>query len=197
MIVKKAVFIGSFGALGQIPKPSLPEIAFAGRSNVGKSSLINRLLGVRNLALTSSTPGKTRTINFFRVNDDCFFVDLPGYGFSKVSKSEKAGWQNLMEGYLLGPRKLRLLVLIMDIRHGPQAGDIQMLEWMQANDLPYLEVMTKADKLSRNRLAVERRKAESGGHPLRGACFFSARSGIGLKDIWKAIDMAITEERKD
>ena len=191
MIVKKAVFIGSFGALGQIPKPSLPEIAFAGRSNVGKSSLINRLLGVRNLALTSSIPGKTRTINFFRVNNDCFFVDLPGYGFSRVPKTEKAGWQKLIEGYLLGRSTLRLLVLIMDIRHGPQPGDIQMLEWMQANELPYLEVLTKADKLSRNRLAAMRRKAGSGGQPQGEACFFSARSGIGTKDIWKAIDMVV------
>jgi GTP-binding protein len=188
MNVRKAVFVGSFGDLSRLPAPGLPEIAFVGRANVGKSTLINRLLGVRNLALTSSKPGKTRTVNFFRVNDDCFFVDLPGYGFSRVSKREQDRWRDLIEGYLLGRHTLRLLVHLMDARHGPLANDEQLHRWVSAHRLPYLPVLTKTDKLSRSRLSAERRGAEGGDGALRGVMFSSAVTGAGLKEIWKAIE---------
>lgn len=188
MIVKDTVFVGSFGALSQLPRGDLPEIGFVGRSNVGKSSLINKLLGVRRLALTSSRPGKTRTINFFRVNDDCHFVDLPGYGFSKVSKREQAGWRRLIEGYLLDRRCLRLLILLIDARHGALANDRQMIGWLRSNGLPHQVVLTKADKLGGNRLAAERRAVSDPSHELHGAIFCSAQKGFGAKEIWRAID---------
>ncbi len=191
MIVKKAVFIGSFGELAQLPRPELPEVGFVGRTNVGKSSLINRLLGAKRLALTSSKPGKTRTINFFRVREECFFVDLPGYGFSRVSKREQTRWRGLIEGYLLGRETLRLLVLLVDARHGLLANDRRMLEWLSANGLPHLDVLTKADKLKRNRLAAQRREVADPGHELHGAIICSSRTGEGIKSIWSAIETTI------
>lgn len=193
MIVKKAVFFGSYGTLSQLPRPHLPEVAFAGRSNVGKSSLINKLLGSSKLAKTSSKPGKTRTLNFYRVNDVCYFVDLPGYGFSRVSKRERAHWRDVIESYLLDRETLRLLILIIDARHGLLANDEQMLTWLLANGLPHIGVLTKADKLGRSRLADERRKLESHGR-IPEALFFSAVNGMGKKEIWRIIDSAISVE---
>lgn len=192
MNINKAVFIGSFGEIDQLPGPELPEVGFAGRANVGKSSLINRLLGVRRLALTSSKPGKTRTINFYRVDDACLFVDLPGYGFSRVSKSEQARWRGLIEGYLRGRESLRMLIVLMDARHGALANDKQMLKWLAAESLPHMKVLTKADKLGRNRLAAQRRKLARSGHELSGAVLCSAVSGEGIKQIRSAIDKAIS-----
>lgn len=188
MIVKETEFVGSFGALSQLPHGDLPEIGFVGRSNVGKSSLINKLLGVRRLAMTSSRPGKTRTINFFRVNSVCHFVDLPGYGFSRVSKREQAGWRRLIEGYLLDRESLRLLILLIDARHGALANDRQMIGWLRSNALPHQIVLTKADKLGGNRLAAERRALADPAHELHGAILCSAQKGFGTREIWSAID---------
>ncbi|MCM1545171.1 MAG: ribosome biogenesis GTP-binding protein YihA/YsxC, partial [Ruminococcus sp.] len=126
-----AVFETSYGTAGQLVPSTLPEIAFSGRSNVGKSSLLNRLLGRKSLARVSSTPGKTVTINMFKL-DDCRFVDLPGYGYAKVSNSEKLRWANLMESYFHSERDLRLVVQLIDMRHAPTAQDIEMIEFMQA-----------------------------------------------------------------
>ena len=174
-----------------MPPPALPEVAFAGRANVGKSSLINKLLGAGKLALTSSKPGKTRTLNFFRIDHDCYFVDLPGYGYSRVSKQEQARWRGLIEGYLLDRETLRLLVLIMDARHGPQPNDLRMREWTEANGLPHLAVLTKADKLRPGRLRSEKRRLTGAADWLGRALFFSAVSGMGKKEVWRAINSAV------
>lgn len=193
MEVTSTEFIGSYTSLKTLPQQGLPEIAFIGRSNVGKSSLINKLLGVKRLALTSSTPGKTRKINLFRISDKLFFVDLPGYGFARVSKSERGAWQGMIEGYLLGSEQLRLLVLLIDSRHGLLANDRQMIEWLEHEQLPFLAVLTKADKLKRNDLAALRRAVGKPGHELDGAVICSATSGLGTKEIWSAIDASVRQ----
>jgi GTP-binding protein len=191
MVVKEAVFVGSFGVLSQLPGADLPEFAFVGRSNVGKSSLINKLLGTRRLAQTSSKPGKTRTINFFRVNNGCYFVDLPGYGFSRASKREQQRWRSLIEGYLINRATLRLLIMLIDARHGALANDRRMFSWLTGHQLPFAVVLTKADKLGSNRLAAESRAIADPTHELYGAILCSAAKGFGLKEIWKEIDKSL------
>jgi GTP-binding protein len=191
MEVTSAVFVGSYDTFAQFPNPRLPEIAFIGRSNVGKSSLINKLLGVKNLAKTSSTPGKTRRINLFRVSENINFVDLPGYGFAKVSKAERQTWQGMIEGYLSESEELRLLVLLIDARHGTQSNDQQMLDWLHHIRLPYHMVLTKADKLKRNQLALIKRQTKTSGSTVFGATVCSAQTGEGMKDVWRFIDSAL------
>lgn len=143
-----AEFETSFGVSCQLNNSDLPEIAFSGKSNVGKSSLLNKLLGRKSLARVSSMPGKTVTINFFRL-DNCRFVDLPGYGYAKVSHSEKIRWAELMESYFSSDRDLRLVVQLMDMRHAPGKQDIEMIEYMRANDIPFIVALTKCDKLNK------------------------------------------------
>ena len=193
MEVTSTEFIGSYTSLKTMPRQGLPEVAFVGRSNVGKSSLINRLLRVKRLALTSSTPGKTRKINLFRISDKLFFVDLPGYGFARVSKTERGSWQGMIEGYLLGSEQLRLLILLIDARHGPQANDRQMVEWLEHEQLPFQIVLTKADKLKRNDLAALSRAVRTPGHEMHGALVCSAANGLGTKEIWSAIDASVRQ----
>lgn len=143
-----AVFETSFGTSKQLKPSDLPEVAFSGRSNVGKSSLLNRLLGRKSLARVSSMPGKTVTINFFKL-DTCRFVDLPGYGYAKVSHDEKLRWADLMEGYFSSGRDLRLVVQLIDMRHAPSGQDIDMIEYMTANEIPFVVALTKCDKLNK------------------------------------------------
>ncbi len=142
-------FEASYGISTQIPASNRPEIAFAGRSNVGKSSLINRLFNRKNLARVSSMPGKTATINFFSL-PECHFVDLPGYGYAKVAKSEKHRWSELIEGYFNQGRKFALVMALIDIRHSPSQLDIDMVQYLIDRELPFIVVLTKADKLSKN-----------------------------------------------
>ena len=192
MEVVKTTFVGSYPSLEKMPKGVLPEIAFIGRSNVGKSSLINKLLGSRKkIAKTSSTPGKTRMINLFLVNDRFYFVDLPGYGFAKASKSERNRWQSMIEGYLLGSENLRVLLSLMDARHGALANDRQMLEWLLYQELPFLPVMTKADKLKKNDLAKARKALKDPDNILNGAVFSSTENNMGIKEIWGVIDSSL------
>lgn len=143
-----AVFETSFGTSKQLKPSDLPEVAFSGRSNVGKSSLLNRLLGRKSLARVSSMPGKTVTINFFKL-DSCRFVDLPGYGYAKVSHDEKIRWADLMEGYFSSDRDLRLVVQLIDMRHAPSKQDIDMIEYMTSNEIPFIVALTKCDKLNK------------------------------------------------
>lgn len=152
MIIKSAEFIGSAVKPDQYPEDNLPEIAFAGRSNVGKSSLLNLLTNRKKLAKVSATPGKTRTINFFLINNAFRIVDLPGYGFANVSKAESQSWGNMMETYLSKREGLKICILLVDSRHKPSAQDVQMYDYLKYYHLNGLVIATKADKLSKNEL---------------------------------------------
>ncbi len=146
-------FETSFGTAAQLPPSELPEIAFAGRSNVGKSSMINKLFNRKQLARVSAVPGKTATINFFRA-DGLRFADLPGYGYAKVSKGEKRRWSELISGYFEQDRDLRLVFQLIDMRHAPTADDLTMINYMIDREIPFVVVLTKADKLSKTQRAV-------------------------------------------
>ncbi|ACQ51819.1 ribosome biogenesis GTP-binding protein YihA/YsxC [Clostridium botulinum] len=150
MEIKKAEFVISAVKRGQYPEDGRPEIAFVGRSNVGKSTLINTLTNRRKLVKVSSTPGKTRLINFFLINDNMYFVDLPGYGYAKVSKKEKENWGYIMEQYLVERNQLKKIVLLVDSRHKPTSDDINMYNWIKHYNYEVLVVGTKLDKLKRN-----------------------------------------------
>ena len=152
MKILSAEFILSASSPWQFPSPTLPEIAFAGRSNVGKSTLINSLLNRKKLVKTSSTPGKTQLINFFRINDKFHFVDLPGYGFAKVPETVRQQWQWLIDAYLQRRESLRNVVLIIDSRHGATSQDRQLKEWLDYYDRPVLIVASKIDKLKRSQI---------------------------------------------
>jgi GTP-binding protein len=152
MKIRSADFILSASSPWQFPPPTLPEIAFAGRSNVGKSTLINSLLNRKKLVKTSSTPGKTQLINFFNINDKFHFVDLPGYGFAKVPENVRKQWQRLIEAYLQERETLRNVVLIVDSRHGPTAQDRQLKDWLDYYERPVLIVASKIDKLKRGQI---------------------------------------------
>ena len=145
----KAEFFASYGKFSQIPPSENIEIAFAGHSNVGKSTLINKLFNRKNLARVSSVPGKTATINFYSL-ENIDFVDLPGYGYAKVSKSEKERWSGLIEGYLIGDRDIRLVFMLVDIRHAPTKDDVQMINYLIDTEMPFVIVLTKADKLNKS-----------------------------------------------
>ena len=142
----------SCGLASQLPESTLPEIVFAGRSNVGKSSLINKIFNQKQLARVSATPGKTATINFFRCGDIARFADLPGYGYAKVSKSVTENWGEMMETYLRGREGLKKVIQLVDVRHAPSAQDVQMYEYLKHYGLDGIVVATKADKVSRNEL---------------------------------------------
>lgn len=149
MNYNKAEFFASYGLFSQIPEYENKEIVFAGRSNVGKSTLINKIFNRKALARVSSVPGKTATINFYKL-EDVYFVDLPGYGYAKVSKSEKERWSGLIEGYLNSDRKIELVFLLIDMRHAPSRDDIHMIQFMIDAGLPFVIIFTKADKLTNN-----------------------------------------------
>ena len=144
----KAEFVAAYGKFSQIPAPERKEIAFAGHSNVGKSTLINKLFNRKNLARVSSVPGKTATINFYGL-DDIYFVDLPGYGYAKVAKSEKERWSGLIEGYLGSDRDIRLVFMLVDMRHAPTKDDVDMINYLIDTETPFVIVLTKADKLKK------------------------------------------------
>lgn len=179
-----AAFEYAAGKSEQLPQCDLPEIVFSGRSNVGKSSLINKLLNRKSLARVSATPGKTGTINFYKLND-CRLVDLPGYGYAKVSQSEKLRWAELIEGYFAQNRDIRMVVQIVDMRHKPTADDMQMLEYMEANGLRFLIAATKSDKLNK----TERTKQLELYTSLEKECGavqvlpFSANNGEGAEEL--------------
>lgn len=152
MVVKKAEFVKSSGSLKDCPASILPEFAFIGRSNVGKSSLINMLAGKKGMAKTSARPGKTQTINHFKINDKWMMVDLPGYGYAGVSKTLRAGWSKMIEEYLKKREKLACLFVLIDSRLSPQAIDLDFLRWVGKHGIPFVIVLTKTDKPKRNEL---------------------------------------------
>lgn len=148
MEIKKAAYVATAVRRDQYPAEGLPEIAFVGRSNVGKSSLINLLTRNKKLARISGSPGKTRTINFFLINDEFLFADLPGYGYAKVGMETKASWGKMMENYLIGREELRGVILLIDIRHKPSVQDREMLDFLKFYDIPVVIAATKSDKIS-------------------------------------------------
>lgn len=153
MIIKSVDFKGSFVHTEQCPKDNLPEIVIAGRSNVGKSSFINSMLNRKNVAHTSGRPGKTQTLNFFLINEEFYFVDVPGYGYAKVSKTERVKFGEMIEEYLLNRSNLRLVILLVDFRHKPSEDDFIMYNYLKGYHIPCLVVGTKLDKISRNQQA--------------------------------------------
>ncbi|MFQ5864266.1 MAG: ribosome biogenesis GTP-binding protein YihA/YsxC [bacterium] len=189
MKITSVEFIKSVKNTNEIPKDNLKEIAFAGRSNVGKSSLINCLLNRKKLAKTSSTPGKTRQLNYFKINNRFYFVDLPGYGFAKVSKEEKAHWQRLVEGYIKDSLYLKGVISIIDSRVGLTELDVQLLEWLKRLGVSVVLVATKSDKLSKNAVANQIRNiSEQLGSNFTSNIYpFSAVSGMGKKELWREI----------
>lgn len=187
-----AVFETSFGTENQLRPSDLPEIAFSGRSNVGKSSLLNKILGRKSLARVSSVPGKTITINFFKL-DNCRFVDLPGYGYAKVSQSEKLRWASLMENYFSSGRDIRLVVQLVDIRHDMTNQDIEMVEYMTANNIPFIVALTKCDKLNKTERANQVMSICSAltKYGNISAVPFSALKGDGTDEIRSLIERSL------
>lgn len=185
-----AKFEASYGKIAQLPAPDRPEVAFVGRSNVGKSSLINALLHRKNLAKTSSTPGKTANINFFNV-DGVEFVDLPGYGFAKVSKAERQRWADLIDGYFSADRSHNLVIALVDIRHEAQKLDLQMIGYLSANQLPFIVALTKADKLSKAKVASQHQLlANQFGLDTMALVPTSAKTGQGMHQLKRFIEDA-------
>ena len=189
LIVRELEFLGGMAAAGGWRPPAeLPEIAIAGRSNVGKSSLINRLLQRKKVARVSNTPGRTREINFFRVNDAFIFADLPGYGYAKVSKTMRAEWRPLVEGYLKQSPTLRGVVQLLDIRRDPTDDDILMLDFLAAANVPVMVVLTKTDKLTAAQAALHTEKITAAvGVDADQIITFSAVTGVGRDALAEAV----------
>ncbi|MGC8594075.1 MAG: ribosome biogenesis GTP-binding protein YihA/YsxC [Candidatus Kryptoniota bacterium] len=191
MKIETAKFVTSAVDYSQVPDTDLPEVAFIGRSNVGKSSLINKLCNKKNLAQASSTPGKTRSLNFFLINDSLFFVDLPGYGYAIAPEHMKSSWAKLIETYLSDRKQLKLVVQILDSRHEPMELDKIMVGWLEFYKIPYVIVMTKADKLSQNKMNAHTARAKVQLPNLKycqGFLPFSAITGQGRPELLKLIE---------
>ena len=189
----QAEFVISAVSKDDFPHEGIPEIVFAGRSNVGKSSLINRLAGNEKLARTSSTPGKTQSINFYRVNGSFFFVDLPGYGYAKAGKAAVQQWKRVIDQYLRKRSVIVLAIQIVDSRMPPTDSDLQLSSWLQKLEIPYMLVAAKADKLSNNQQNAQLRVISSsfGGQPV---VMSSAKTGTGCREIWKRVLQATAVE---
>jgi len=184
----KAEFVNSSGTPATFPSDRLPEVAFLGRSNVGKSSLINALLGQKGLAFTSNTPGRTQTINFYRIDGAYYFVDLPGYGYARVPARFAAEWKKLIEEYLQNRETLTLSCLILDSRRGWMDKDLDLKQWLEYHGRPYLVIATKTDKLNQSEQERGLRAIRKEGvEPLP----FSALNGRGVREIWQAITKTI------
>ena len=192
MLIKSAEFVTSAVRPQQYPAPDLPEFAFAGRSNVGKSSLINTLVSRRKLVQTSSAPGKTRLINFFRVNDAFMLVDLPGYGYARVSEVERRKWRPMIEQYLSGRESLKAVVVILDIRRTPNEEDAQLLHWLDRQEIPSVLVVTKTDKLSKTSQAKQQAMISAALEVDPGdLVLFSAKTRQGRQALWRIlVDLA-------
>ncbi|MBE6806402.1 MAG: YihA family ribosome biogenesis GTP-binding protein [Ruminococcaceae bacterium] len=195
MNVHSAAFEMAAGTSSQLPVSGLPEVAFSGRSNVGKSSLINRLVNRKALARTSATPGKTATINFYRL-DTMRMVDLPGYGYAKVSDSERRRWSELIEGYFDDDRDLRLVLQLWDMRHDPSKDDQQMLEYMVERGIPFIIVLTKSDKLNKTERAKRLAAFDAILADLEGITVipFSAVNGEGADQIREILDQVTADD---
>lgn len=190
MVIKSAELETVCGITSKLPENEKPEVAFAGKSNVGKSSLINGLLNRKALARTSSQPGKTQTINFYNINDALYLVDLPGYGYAKVSEETKAKWGKMIENYLHGSKQLKAVFLLIDIRHEPSANDKDMYNWIVYQGYEPIIIATKLDKIKRSQVQKQMKILREGLKLTPGTRIipFSAETKQGRDEIWEIID---------
>ncbi len=193
MVIKNVNLETVCGITSKLPQNTLPEVAFAGKSNVGKSSLINALMNRKALARTSAQPGKTQTINYYNINDELYFVDLPGYGFAKVSREVQAKWGKMIEGYLHTSKTLQAVFLLLDIRHEPSGNDVEMYHWILENGYSPIIIATKADKIKRSQLAhqlkVIRETLRCGKETV--LIPFSSETKQGREEIYEVIEKLI------
>ncbi len=198
MIIKQATFVKSATNPGNYPEGGLAEVAFAGRSNVGKSSLINVLVNRRGLVRTSATPGRTQLLNFFDINGRFYLVDLPGFGFAKVPVALKKQWGPMVRTYLEKRGSLKALVLLFDIRRVPRQEEIQLLDWLEEFEIPTIPVITKVDKVVRSRRETQIRPIlEVTGLPRDAFTLFSAVTREGREEIWQRIEAALENDLGD
>lgn len=199
MIVKNAELETVCGVSSILPKNSLPEFAFSGKSNVGKSSLINALMNRKSLARTSGQPGKTQTINYYKVNEALYYVDLPGYGYAKVSKEIKAKWGKMIEKYLCTSDVLRIVFLLVDIRHEPGSNDKEMYEWVVANGFEPVVIATKLDKINRSQIQhqVKVIRTALGAKASTKIIPFSAETKQGRDEIWALIEEYLKDDETE
>ena len=197
MVIKNVNLETVCGITSTLPENLLPEVAFAGKSNVGKSSLINGLMNRKSYARTSSQPGKTQTINFYNINEELYFVDLPGYGYAKVSKETKAKWGKMIERYLRTSKQLRLVFLLIDIRHEPSQNDVDTYDWIVSNGFYPVIIMTKLDKINRSQVQKHTKMIRQKLNVAEGTPMvpFSAVTKAGRDEIWELIETyALSDE---
>lgn len=199
MIIKSAELETVCGITSTLPETEMPEIAFAGKSNVGKSSLINGLLNRKSLARTSSQPGKTQTINYYNINHDLYFVDLPGYGYAQVSVEIRAKWGKMVERYLHTSKQLRLVFLLIDIRHEPSENDCIMYDWIVKNGYEPVIIATKLDKIKRSQIQKNLKIIRQKIQPVKGTIIipFSAQTKHGKEEILQLIEDRIAESEPE
>lgn len=190
MIIRSLNLETVCGITSKLPENQLPEIAFAGKSNVGKSSLINALMNRKSYARTSATPGKTQTINFYNINEEMYLVDLPGYGYAKVSEQEKIKWGQLIERYLHGSKQLKAVFLLIDIRHDPSANDRMMYHWIVEMGFNPIIIATKLDKIKRSQVQKQLKAVKQGLDLVPGTTVipFSAETKQGRDEIWELVE---------
>ena len=195
MVIKNVSLETVIGVTSKIPENDKMEIAFAGKSNVGKSSLINALMNRKSLARTSAQPGKTQTINFYNINDELYFADLPGYGYAKVSQAEKEKWGKMIEKYLNQSKMLRAVFLLIDIRHEPSANDKQMYDWIMSNGFHPIIIATKLDKINRSQIQKHVKMVKQGLGVDKDTIVipFSAETKQGREEIYSLIDDMLAE----
>ncbi len=199
MVIKSVNLETVCGITSPLPQNTRPEIAFAGKSNVGKSSLINGLMNRKSLARTSAQPGKTQTINFYNINDAMYLVDLPGYGYARVSVSEKEKWGQMIERYLHGSKQLKAVFLLIDIRHEPSANDRQMYEWISYQGYDPIIIATKLDKINRSQVQKQLKLIRTGLSVKPGTQIipFSAQTKQGREEIWQVMDRLVLGEEAE
>ena len=199
MVIKKINLETVCGITSKLPENTLPEIAFAGKSNVGKSSLINALMNRKSYARTSATPGKTQTINYYNINDAMYLVDLPGYGYAKVSENEKIAWGKMIERYLNQSKQLKAVFLLIDIRHDPSANDKMMYHWIVEQGFQPIIIATKLDKIKRSQVQKQVKAVKTGLDLLPGTIVIpvSAETKQGREEIWNLMDDIVAGEYEE
>ncbi|MDY5987768.1 ribosome biogenesis GTP-binding protein YihA/YsxC [Sporofaciens sp. SGI.106] len=198
MIIRSLNLETVCGITSKLPENDKPEIAFAGKSNVGKSSLINALMNRKSFARTSATPGKTQTINFYNINDEMYLVDLPGYGYAKVSEKEKMKWGQMIESYLHNSKQLKAVFLLIDIRHEPSANDKMMYDWVVEQGYHPIIIATKLDKLKRSQVDKHVKMVKQGLNLIPGTRVipFSAETKQGRDEIWELVETEFLEKKE-